>query len=248
MFLRFRYEDQLNAGFGLSDLVSPYRFDHFEVELSLDNATADLRINDGGSYEVLSTLDPGLWYNCWLHVDNAEERIQVWLHPRPGEDAGPADQQEAEGQTIFSFRNGTGADLRTFFIKTGGGSGLEGPLLLDDIFMEEGGDLNLSNPIPGVSATPVPSAPAVLQLAPNPFARWTALRFALAEPARASLAILDVTGRRVVELAAGLHERGVHAFTWRGEDGEGRPVPSGVYLVRLSVGDRGTSRRIVLLR
>ena len=36
----------------------PARFDHFEVELSQVNSRSELHINDGGTYEVLTTLVP----------------------------------------------------------------------------------------------------------------------------------------------------------------------------------------------
>ncbi len=71
---------------------------------------------------------------------------------------------------------------------------------------------------------------------PNPFNPGTSVVFELAEPARASLTVYDVRGRRVAELHQGDLPAGRHTFRWEGRDQAGRQVASGVYLVRF-VGD-----------
>jgi hypothetical protein len=146
LFARFRFMEQLNFSWGLSDHAYPDQFGHFEVELSMTNASSELRVNDDGTYEVLRPLDPNTWYNVWVLVDNTSDQIQVWLHARPHDPALMSDQLDAEGQTLFGFRSGTMANLVTFFIKTGGGSGPSGPLFIDDIYLEDTGALNLTNP------------------------------------------------------------------------------------------------------
>ena len=146
MFMRFRYAEQLNFSAGLSDRAHPDQFGHFEVELSMTNASSELRINDGGTYDVLTMLTPDTWYNVWVLVDNAADQSQVWLHDRPGDAATPDDQLDVDGQTLFEFRGDTSVDLLTFFIKTGGGSGPSGPLYIDDIYIEDTPAVNLTNP------------------------------------------------------------------------------------------------------
>lgn len=132
-FMRFRFAEQLNYSVGLSDAVVPSQFDHFEVELSQTNSTNELRINDGGNYEVLTILEPDTWYNCWLLVDHVADETTVWLHARPGQDATGEDLQMADGETTFEFRNPNTSDLKKFYIKTGGGNGVAGPLYIDDL-------------------------------------------------------------------------------------------------------------------
>ena len=46
----------------------------------------------------------------------------------------------------------------------------------------------------------------------------------------------------------GYVEAGRHAVTWEGVDATGRPVPSGVYLYRLSTASGSLVRRMVLVR
>ena len=41
---------------------------------------------------------------------------------------------------------------------------------------------------------------------------------------------------------------GAHALDWRAVDSSGRPLPSGVYVVRMTAADRVESRRVVLVR
>ena len=67
VFLRFRYEDQLSVSFGLSDYLYPTQFGDFEVELNLTSTRNDLRINEGGNYSELTTLETEKWFNCWLY-------------------------------------------------------------------------------------------------------------------------------------------------------------------------------------
>ena len=146
LFVRFRFAGQQNYSFGMSDSSSPDQFGHFEVELSMTNATNELRVNDDGNYKVLRPLTPDTWYNVWLKIDNQNDYTSIYLHDRPGEPADASDLLDIAGQTEFVFRDGYAGDLRTFFIKTGGGSGPSGPLYLDDIYLEDTDALNLSNP------------------------------------------------------------------------------------------------------
>ena len=96
LFMRFRYEDQLNISFGMSESSFPDQFGNFEPELSLTSANDDLRINDGGTYSVLTSLEPEHWYNCWLHIDNDADITSVWLHDRPLESATTGDKLEID--------------------------------------------------------------------------------------------------------------------------------------------------------
>jgi hypothetical protein len=149
LFLRFRIGNQLNFSFGISDATMPDQFDDFESELGLRNATQELRVNNGGSYDVLVTLLADTWYNLWMRIDNDTDTTTVWLNDVPGADAVETDILENdEGTTVFQFRNGgTVRDLLTFFIKTGGGNSQNsGPLYIDDIYLEDSDVLNLKNP------------------------------------------------------------------------------------------------------
>lgn len=250
LFLRFRVESQLNMSFGLSDLASPTRFDHFDVELSVDSQPMELRVNDGGMYRALGPVTPGHWYNCWVYVDNRANTTRVWLHDRGGDDANEGDRLTADSLDVFAFRNTIGGDMKTFYVKTGGGNGVAGPLLLDDVFLEDSEAPNLAHPAPGVAALPWPERPGALTLAPgrpNPFRAGTSLRFRLACAASVDLSVHDLGGRRVATLAGGRFEEGEHEVAWDGRTADGAPAAPGVYFVRLTDGTTVVGRRAVLL-
>ena len=148
LFVRFRFESQQNFSFGLSQSSVPDQFGEFQVELNMAAATTEFRVNDGGSYVRLADLTPGAWYNTWILVDNTSNQFRIYMHARAGEDASESDRLAINGQDVFAFRDRSSGDLRSFFIKTGGGSGPSGPLLIDDIHFEDtDAVLNLTNPV-----------------------------------------------------------------------------------------------------
>lgn len=151
MFLRFRFDQQISASFGLSHLSNPDQYDDFGPELNLSNASTDLQIANGdtlGTYDTIANLQIGEWYNLWIMVDNLNDESQVWLNTSG--DAGPADKlTNALAEDLFGFRTSGTTDLIKFYIKTSsGGSGSFGPLYIDDIYIENTSQVNLTNPVP----------------------------------------------------------------------------------------------------
>ncbi|MCB1183154.1 hypothetical protein KDM41_06960 [bacterium] len=96
------------------------------------------------------------------------------------------------------------------------------------------------------AAMPVP---ARLAAAPNPFNPVTELRFALPKGgARVILAVHGVDGREVARLLDAHLPEGEHRRVWRGQDGRGRKVPSGVYFVLLHAGEEVVVRKVVVVK
>ena len=106
---------------------------------------------------------------------------------------------------------------------------------------------------------PPPPPPPATELAleqnfPNPFrlGEQTTIRFAVPEPtvgpARATLVVYDVMGRRVRMLVDGDVIAGEQAVTWDGASDAGATVPSGVYLARLESGGSEKLVRILFVR
>ena len=83
---------------------------------------------------------------------------------------------------------------------------------------------------------------------PNPFNAWTVIPFELAFSGRVRLAVYDVLGRKVRTLLDGERGKGRWTVRWDGRDALGREASSGVYVVRMEVGDFVDTQRIVLLR
>jgi len=101
---------------------------------------------------------------------------------------------------------------------------------------------------PSDIAEAFPSGFAITGNRPNPFNPSTAISFSLPKAGKTSLAVYDVTGRMVRELAAGAMTAGVHSVVWDGRDSSGRAVSSGVYLARLSMSGAAVTHRMMLMK
>ena len=85
--------------------------------------------------------------------------------------------------------------------------------------------------------------------APNPFNAQTRIHLALPEDMEVTLTVHSVTGQTVARLYDHTPlEAGLHTLEWRGVDDRGRPVGSGIYLVRVIAGDRVHVGKLVLIR
>ena len=94
-----------------------------------------------------------------------------------------------------------------------------------------------------------PTTAMLLPAWPNPAHAGTTFRFVLPAAAvdRASLSLLDASGRRVRTLS-GPFSAGVNEVAWDGLDNDGRPVRSGLYFYDLDAAGTKFSRRLVVVR
>jgi exonuclease III len=81
---------------------------------------------------------------------------------------------------------------------------------------------------------------------PNPLASQTRFAFDLPQDAHVSLAIYDLAGRRIAELASGLFGAGHHELPWRATDTSGR-VSAGLYFARFNTPGLARTVRVVVL-
>lgn len=94
----------------------------------------------------------------------------------------------------------------------------------------------------------VPMSFDLHQNTPNPFNPSTTITFSLPESAPVTLAIYDVNGRMVRTLVSGERAAGLHEVVWNGMDDNGRAVASGVYVYRLTAGEKIATQRLALIR
>jgi hypothetical protein len=95
----------------------------------------------------------------------------------------------------------------------------------------------------------VKTAAESLTSTPNPFNPATTISFELAEPARASVRVYDVSGTLVRTLASRDFTAGTHTLAWDGTSGDGRAMASGIYFCRLVVdGNVVATRKMMLLK
>ncbi len=87
-----------------------------------------------------------------------------------------------------------------------------------------------------------------LTAAPNPFNPTTSVGFTLPAAARVTVVVHDAQGRAVRRLLDARREAGRHVLRWDGRDDAGRPLPSGLYLVRAAGGATIEIRKVVLAK
>ncbi|NBC84813.1 MAG: T9SS type A sorting domain-containing protein, partial [Bacteroidetes bacterium] len=84
--------------------------------------------------------------------------------------------------------------------------------------------------------------------APNPFRDRTTLRYTLPEAQDVTIRVYDLLGRRLLTLVDGRQGSGPHSVQWGGTDASGAPIASGMYFVRMTVGDRRVVHKVVHVR
>jgi hypothetical protein len=83
---------------------------------------------------------------------------------------------------------------------------------------------------------------------PNPFHDNTFISFTLPKSDRVSLRIYNQKGQLVKTLSEATYTKGEHTLTWDGASTTGKPVPSGVYFVRMQSGAFTHTSKLLLLR
>ncbi len=92
-------------------------------------------------------------------------------------------------------------------------------------------------------------ASSFLVSSPNPFNSSTVIRFCLAHRGHVRVEIFDLTGRKVKTLVDRMLNGSEQSVRWRGEDSAGRPLPSGIYVCRVSLdGHPVLSRKLLYLK
>ena len=128
----------------------------------------------------------------------------------------------------------------------GGGFSQAGPVWTNDLALWRTEEISTSVAI-GV-LTPIATRALLGPNRPNPFNPSTAIDYLIPEAATVSLTIHDIGGRLVARLISGHELAGRHTVIWDGRSNAGRPVSSGVYFMKLRVGDRAEVRKITLVR
>lgn len=89
---------------------------------------------------------------------------------------------------------------------------------------------------------------ALAPAAPNPSSGPATCRFTLPSAGRVKVAVYDAAGRQLRVLADATMTAGAHALQWDGAGADGARVPSGVYMVRLSFGERTLNQKLLRVR
>jgi hypothetical protein len=94
-----------------------------------------------------------------------------------------------------------------------------------------------------------PKTPDIsLTASPNPFNPETTISCEVAGECRLRVDIFNLRGQRIFTPLDETVAIGEHRIVWRGEDSQGNPVASGIYLCRVDAGGQTQSVRLLLLK
>jgi len=83
---------------------------------------------------------------------------------------------------------------------------------------------------------------------PNPFNPSTSIVFELPRTEKVQLAVYDLLGHQIRMLTNDSRKAGTHTVIWDARDDQDRPVPSGIYLYRLTAGPFTQMKKMLLLK
>ena len=83
---------------------------------------------------------------------------------------------------------------------------------------------------------------------PNPFQRFTQLRFSLRKGDSARVRLFSTDGRLVREMRLRAEHTGPHLVSWDGRNESGALLSAGVYFYKVEAGSRAASGRLVFIR
>ena len=95
----------------------------------------------------------------------------------------------------------------------------------------------------GVAVTEIPEEFALFPAYPNPFNPETVIRYQLSADSDVSLQIYDVKGQMIETLLNKTQDPGFYKVNWKPIN-----LPSGVYFCKLTIGDRTSTQKLILLK
>ncbi len=116
----------------------------------------------------------------------------------------------------------------------------------DVIYVADMNELGIYQYIPPESVNgevTVPLEFRIVSAFPNPFNNTTTIGYSLPAAGVVSLAVYDLSGREVVNLAEGMMPAGTHEAVWTADG-----MASGVYVVKLEAGGVSAREKVVLVR
>ena len=125
--------------------------------------------------------------------------------------------------------------------------------LVDDEFTYAPVDQSIKVSIVGtitstVDGDELPGSLALHPNYPNPFNPSTSIAFDLPARSNVHLAVYNVLGQHIVDLARSELAAGTHELRWDGRNTSGQQVATGIYIYRLVTGNASTSRSMLLVK
>ena len=109
--------------------------------------------------------------------------------------------------------------------------------------------MHLSNAIePYVMTDEIPLTYSLSNAYPNPFNPTTTIEFDIPKAENISLAIYDISGRKINEIVNGNYTPGKYSVVWDSKDMYGKEVSSGLYIYQFISSEKNISKKLILLR
>jgi hypothetical protein len=96
--------------------------------------------------------------------------------------------------------------------------------------------------------TALPEGYSLSQSYPNPFNPTTQIDFSIPQTERVTIEVFNINGQKVRTLLDEVTPAGTHTVTWNATSDSGGRVASGVYLYRLTAGEKSTTKKMTLIK
>ncbi len=246
--------DELRATNGSAEFYSFLKFDVRGLTGAVRSATLKLFVSDhserGRIVAVSNTYRDSreAWREDGLVWDNAPElnnrpqaEFEVAGRSRRYLEIDVTGMVSGEGMFSFAVSSEHSSDAAIFVSKEGEHPPqlvVETGVPTTDVALETSGDQETDAAIP----TTISLSPNF----PNPFNAETTILYGLPADSKVKLEIYNIRGQLVRTLVDGVKTAGRKRLKWFGRDNGGIDVSSGVYFMRLEVGQTKFARRILL--
>lgn len=251
----------------LSVKVGPIRAIAFKADTLYGASMAGgfYRINPSTGETILIGTAPGIkYYGLALHpttgafyasASGAAKDLIVTINPANGDTTlvgmtgdnalTPALAFSPAG-TLYGFKGTTKVDIITIDPATGKGTqiGGTGVASIQGLVWAPKVTSVDQYPTPGSE----PSGFTLLQNYPNPFNSQSNLEYTIPQDGVVEIDIVNLHGESVARLFQGYRQTGRHRVVWTGNDAAGRPVPSGLYFIRITADKQVKTGKMLLLR
>jgi hypothetical protein len=101
---------------------------------------------------------------------------------------------------------------------------------------------------PSLAPKFIPEAFELYHNFPNPFNALTTIRYDLPINTNVNMTVYDILGRKIIELVNGEEEAGRKQIIWNGNNANGIPSSSGVYIYRIKTTKFNNTKKMILLK
>jgi PKD repeat protein len=215
------------------------------MEISIDDSLLFL---DKAKENITSNISLGYTSNLNAGFNGMMDELRIWSTYRNENQIQELMEENLTGNEsglngYWDFDEGWGISAadKTTNVNHGTIAGPEYVQGLDFTIFTDMNDFNDTN-------TEVPDGFILMQNYPNPFNPSTIISFRLFDTADIHLQVYSINGEVVKNLAKGSFKSGTHLFEWNGQNDKNYSVSSGLYFYQLKIGNKVTTKKMLLVR